>query len=179
MKLLGGPGTGSVLAALAVTTPFLLALPAHHEPPAVLWGIVAAVFLAALFVARRIYHLPYGGRVVAAFAALYLLLSILACMRVERYFFAHAMTDLALLYLVFFTGSVAGAVARPLGRAVLALAVLALTAASVIEALHVQSSASRSGPRVIGPSCNPIPARFSSSSDASSAPARSRLRSAA
>lgn len=137
MKLLAGPGTGSVLAALGVTMPFVLALPAQHEPPAVLWGIIAAVFLAALFVARRICDLPHGGRVVAAFAALYLLLGILACMRVERYLFAHAMTDLALLYLVFFTGSVAGTVARPLGRAVLALAVLALTASSVVEALHV------------------------------------------
>lgn len=41
----------SLLAALAIAVPFLLALPAHYEPLPVLWAVIAAVSLAAWFVA--------------------------------------------------------------------------------------------------------------------------------
>ncbi|HEX6266701.1 MAG TPA: phosphoethanolamine transferase, partial [Burkholderiales bacterium] len=94
--------------------------------------------MAAQLVAHRL-ALRGGRGLVAAFAVLYLVLGVLGYAATRDYRFAHALTDFGLLYLIFFSAAAATRIAAPLGRALLALLVIALTAVAVVQAVHMQT----------------------------------------
>jgi heptose-I-phosphate ethanolaminephosphotransferase len=141
----------SRLAAAAVALPFILALPAHHDPEAwlhtaLLSALVAAIFLGAQFAAQRVARLPHGERLVAAFAAMQLVLGALGFLSLEQYGLSHAVADFATLYVIFFAAAAAARLAVPLGRALLALLVLALGLAAIVQAVHLHTFGFAIGP---------------------------------
>lgn len=141
------PPAAGWIAAAAIAAPFVLALPAHADPwaawmQAVLWAIVAAVFAAAAFAARRIARLERGAALVLAFAALYLILALLDLARATRYTLSAALVDLALVFVVFYAALAAAALSLALARAVLLVAATALVAAALVRAVHAQAFAS-------------------------------------
>lgn len=149
----GSPTSGvlSRLAALAATLPFIFALTTHHDPQEIwwnvaLWTLIGAIFLAAQFAARQGTRFPGGERVVAAFAVLSLVLGMLGFASAERFTFAQAATDFALLYLVFFAAAAATKIAGRLGRALLALLITALALTAIVQAVHLRTFGFAVGP---------------------------------
>jgi heptose-I-phosphate ethanolaminephosphotransferase len=141
----------SRLAAGAITLPFLFALASHVDPERTLWNLglgalVASIFAAAQFASHRMTRLEHGSRLVGAFAFLYLMLGVLGWASTRDYRFAHAFADLGLLYLIFFSAAAATWIAAPLGRALLALLVIALAAAALVQAVHMQTFGFAIGP---------------------------------
>jgi heptose-I-phosphate ethanolaminephosphotransferase len=141
----------SRLAAAAVALPFILALPNHHHPEAwarnaLLWALIGAIFLGAEFAAQRVARLPHGERLVAAFAAMHLVLGGLGFLSLEHYSFSPAVTDLALLCLIFFAAAAAARVAVLAGRALLAVLVLGVSLAAIVQAVHLHTFGFAIGP---------------------------------
>lgn len=137
-------GVVSRLAAVAITLPFLLALPSHHDPQRSwwnvgLWALIAGIFLAAQYAARNLARLAHGNRLISAFAALFVVLGLLGFTSVEHYRLPQAVTDFGLLYLIFFSAAAATRIAAPLGRALLAVLVIALSLAAIVQAVHVHT----------------------------------------
>lgn len=137
------PGASSRLAAGACSLPFLLALPSHVDPALASWNltlaaVLAAVFLLAQLAARRAI-LSGAGSSAAGFAALYAVFGLLGYTATLQYRFSDAITDLALLYLVFFVAAAASRISAPVGRAVFALLVGTLGAAALVQSVHVQT----------------------------------------
>ena len=130
----------SRLAAVAITLPFVLAVPAHSDAGAwrmsALWALIAAVFIGALFVAQRLALAPGGARLAGAFAALALTFGVLGFTSEEHYRLDRAVVDVALLYLAFFCAAAAGRISAVAGRATLALLAIALSMAAVVQAVH-------------------------------------------
>lgn len=144
------PRLATWLSAAGVALPFALALPRHLDPESLwldmaLWSLVAAIFLAAAFAARRIAQLERGDRLVGAFAALFLVLALLNFARAERYAFSEVVTDLALLYIVFYVAVATTRLSAVLGRVVLLVPVIALVLAAVVRAVHAQTFGSEIG----------------------------------
>lgn len=145
------PGLLSRLAALAVTLPFVFALPSHQDPERIgwdvlLWVLMGTIFVAAQFAASQVARFPGGNRLVAAFAALDLVLGALGFVSAERFTFAQAATDLGLLYLVFFAGALAARLAGVLGRALLAVLVVVLALTAIVQAVHLRTFGFAVGP---------------------------------
>jgi heptose-I-phosphate ethanolaminephosphotransferase len=136
-------GVSSRLAAGAIALPFLLALPNHIHADRTWWNLalgasIAVLFVAMQSVARRVAGAG-GNGLVAGFVVPYLVLGLLGFAGSTDYRFGHALTDLGLLYLSFFTAAAAAWIAPPLGRAVLIALVGALGLAAIVQAVHTQT----------------------------------------
>jgi heptose-I-phosphate ethanolaminephosphotransferase len=126
--------------AAAIALPLVLAVPSHQDARwewnAALWALIGGAFLAIQFAARHVARLPNGARLAVAFAALYLVLGVLGFTSEDPYRLERAVTDLALLYLIFFCAAAAGRVSGLAGRALLAALGLALSLAAMVQAVH-------------------------------------------
>jgi len=124
--------------------PFLFALPGYVDPGSP-WrnvgisAVIAAIFFAAQLAAHRLARSDDGSGLVAAFAASYAVLGLLAFASTRDYTFSHALTELYLVYLVFLSGAVVSRYAGPVGRMALGVLVVALGVASVVQAVHMQT----------------------------------------
>jgi heptose-I-phosphate ethanolaminephosphotransferase len=142
----------SRLAATAITLPFLFALPDYIDAEKPGWNIslaalIAAIFLAAQFIAQRVARADQGGRLVAAFAVLYLVLGLLGFAGTRDYSFSQAVTDFILLYFIFLLSAAVSRYAAPvLGRAVPAILVTMLSIAAIVQAMHMQTFGFAIGP---------------------------------
>jgi heptose-I-phosphate ethanolaminephosphotransferase len=160
-------GVLSRLAAGAITLPFLLALPGYIDPERLWWNLglgasLAGVFLVAQFMAEQVARRA-GGGLVGAFAAVILTLGLLGFASTQDYGFEHAFTDLGLVYLIFFVAAAASWIAPLLGRVVLALLLIPLSAAALVQAVHMQTfgfAIGRAGYRAILQSSGPEALEF-------------------
>jgi len=138
------------LAAAGVALPFAVALAQHSDAEhwwfdLPLWLLVALIFAAAAFVARRIAGLRRGVWLSAGFAAVFLALAALDFVRAQRYALADPATDLALLFIVFYAAVAATRLSVIAGRIVLLVPLLGLLVPAVVRAGHASNFGSEIG----------------------------------
>lgn len=138
------------LAAAGVALPFAVALTRHSDAEhwwfdLPLWLLVALIFAAAAFAARRIAGFWRGAWLSAGFSVVFLALALLDSVRAESYTFADPATDLALLFIVFYAAVAATRLSVIAGRIVLLVPLLGLLVPAVLRAGHASSFGSEIG----------------------------------